>query len=370
MDAADFKSRMHQALVDKGLDGSLDGEKIFAQVNQMGMPNGEPLTLRTSEMMRKKLVNIVSDNTDAMTGKLNSKAKAARTVINELDKTDFVSIGQGNGNPNAMKPRNGGNQIVSGPGSVQLGQDALAQLKKSRAEYSALRTKVENNPILQGIEEGVAPEALVDKYFLSPNTKTASIEHVQDAVDLLSPKSKLALKNAVMDSARKAAGLNAEGIEEISNFTGRGLGTWLAKVSDHKLATILSPDEIKGLHDAARSSLREKAQPPGVAIFNSNTPAGLNNARYAARAMSKLTGAAAMSPFVGPMVDAAAGRWATNRAKDVGAVLGVPQRSQSGLKTALLTTGTGGALAAAGNLPAINLNFNQGDNSPDDYSAE
>jgi hypothetical protein len=153
------------------------------------------------------------------------------------------------------------------PESVQAGEQAILAFNKARSANRAFMQRLENNPALQAVADGVEPDQFVQKFVLS---KSATAKDVRALKDELDPESVQSLRQSLVSYLKGKATSDTEDITRFNNQTYRNA---LRDIGEDKLATLFNAQERQMLRDIGEAGKYMQAQPAGTAVNNSNSGA-------------------------------------------------------------------------------------------------
>jgi hypothetical protein len=174
------------------------------------------------------------------------------------------------------------------PESLQAGEQAILAFNKARSANRAFIQRLESNPALQAVADGVEPDQFIQRYVLS---KSASAKDVRALKDELNPESVQSLRQSLVAYLKGKATSDTDDIARFNNQTYRNA---LRDIGDDKLAALFTPQERQMLRDVGETGKYMQAQPAGSAVNNSNSGALL-----AARGLELLDKIAGFVPLGG-----------------------------------------------------------------------
>lgn len=290
--------RLYSAARDtSGRSAPLDGYTFTRRANEMldqamvggGLPKdvantmnkiatGEmPFTVEIAEQMKTRigaLQRAASDGTARM---------ALGLVRRALDDTPIQA---------GAKVNPGNLPAVPGtvpPSAAGVGEDSIAAFNAARGANRQWMQRVENNPALQAVVDGVEPDRFVQRFVLGRGATAADLRALRGELEARSNPGNLpvpydpanagaqAAPNAV-DSIRQfiASHLKAaatSNTEDVTKFSNSAYRAALRDIGDEKLAVFFSPQEIQNLKAIGDAAKYMQAQPAGSAVNNSNTAA-------------------------------------------------------------------------------------------------
>jgi hypothetical protein len=232
--------------------------KLPPEVDQIlnNLTNGRtPLTVDYQQQLVKNLYRKMQgagDNGDLRHG--------LRIVRDAIDNADIPGAG----------PANHGNlPAVRGAPRVQpqqAGEEAVAAFRAARAAHRTLRARVEGNPAMQAVEDGIQPDQFVQRFVIGKGATAADVRALRSELD---PQSAQQMRDHLVRYLRdKATG----GDTDITKFSGKAYRDALRDL-DAKLPVFFSREEIQQLQDLGNAAKYMQAQPAGAAVNNSNSGA-------------------------------------------------------------------------------------------------
>jgi hypothetical protein len=167
-------------------------------------------------------------------------------------------------------PTNPGNLPVpygtaTAPGQ-QAGEDAIAAFRAARNAHRELMQRIEANPALRAVSDGVEPDQFVQRYVIGKGTTVADVQALRDE---LSPEATQSMRQTLVRYLRdKATGGDAD----IVKFGGKTYRDAFRDIQD-KLPTFFNHEEIQQLRDIGDAAKYMQSQPAGAAVNNSNSGA-------------------------------------------------------------------------------------------------
>lgn len=232
--------------------------KLPPEVDQIlnDLTNGRtPLTVDYQQQLVKNLFRKMrgaGDNGDLRHG--------LRIVRDAIDNADIPGSGPANpGNLPAVR----GAPLVQ---PQQAGEEAVAAFRAARAAHRTLRARVEGNPAMQAVEDGIQPDQFVQRFVIGKGATAADVRALRSELD---PQSAQQMRDHLVRYLRdKATG----GDSDITKFSGKAYRDALRDL-DAKLPVFFSREEIQHLQDIGNAAKYMQAQPAGSAVNNSNSGA-------------------------------------------------------------------------------------------------
>ena len=243
----------------RDLVGKLGGE-VDDIMNKIA--SGEtPLTVEYQQQLSKMLfrkMRAAGDNGDLRHG--------LGLVRQAIDNAEPIGAGapQAAGAPlGQARP-----QLTGPAGAAPLGEgeQAIQAFRTARTANRELMTRIENNPALRAVYEGVEPDQFAQRFLIG---KAASVRDVQALRGELSQEGADAVRSYLAGYLRdKATG----GDRDIVKFGGKSYRDAFRDIEE-KLGVFFSPEEVAQLRAIGETAKYMQAQPAGAAVNNSNSGA-------------------------------------------------------------------------------------------------
>jgi hypothetical protein len=167
-------------------------------------------------------------------------------------------------------PTNPGNLPVPAgtvtPPGQQAGQEAIAAFQRARAAHRQLMQRIESNPALRAVSEGVEPDQFVQRFVIGKSATAADVRALRNE---LTPEAAQAMRQTLVRYLRdKATG----GDSDIVKFGGKTYRDAFRDIED-KLPAFFSREEMQQLRDIGDAAKYMQSQPAGSAVNNSNSGA-------------------------------------------------------------------------------------------------
>jgi len=147
-------------------------------------------------------------------------------------------------------------------GVDQAGKAAVDAFRAARSAHRALRERVDSNPALRAVEDGVEPDRFVQRYIVGAEASAADVRALREE---LNPEAASQMRKHLVKYLKdKATG----GDEDLVKFSGKTYRDALRAMRD-KLPAFFSESEIQTLEDIGNAAKYMKAQPDGSAVNNS-----------------------------------------------------------------------------------------------------
>lgn len=152
------------------------------------------------------------------------------------------------------------------PPGQQAGKDAIEAFQRARGAHRALMERIESNPALKAVADGVEPDQFMQKFVVGTGATAADVQALRGE---LSPQAVQQMRQALVRHLKdKATG----GDEDITRFAGKTYRDELRRLAD-KLPVFFSRNEIQQMNDIGNAAKYMQAQPAGSAVNNSNSGA-------------------------------------------------------------------------------------------------
>lgn len=213
-----------------------------------------PLTVDYQQQLVKNLYRKIQGTQD---GDLRHGLGIVRQALDEADVLPTAQVNPGN--------------LPAVPGTVppstaQAGQEAIDAFKTARGANRAWMAKVEANPALKAVVDGVEPDQFVQKFVVGNGASGADVKALKSE---LSPEAVDAMKQFLIKHLKDAA---TNGTDDIVKFSGAAYRKELGKLGE-KLPAFFTKDEIEHLTNIGDAAKYMQAQPAGAAVNNSNSGA-------------------------------------------------------------------------------------------------
>lgn len=290
-------TRRASELLDQAMAGGALPKDVQNRLNAIA--TGEyPLTVESAEDLKRVIGNLQRGSSDGTT------RTALGLVRQALDEAPLQNSGRVNpGNLPAVPG--------SVPASTSAGDESIAAFNAARRANREWMQRVENNPALRAVVDGVEPDQFVQRFVVGKGASAANVRALRDELD---PQAAAQMRSYLVRYLRdKATG----GDTDVTKFSGKTYRDALRELND-KLPAFFSDDEIQYLQDIGNAAKYMQAQPTGSAVNNSNSGAMLIG--QGLDMLSKIGGRA---PVVGDTIR--------------GVIQGVQQRQVMSPKNALQT---------------------------------
>jgi hypothetical protein len=281
-------TRRATELLDEAMAGGALPKDVQNRLNAIAA--GEyPLTVASAEDLKRVIGQLQRGSNEGST------RYALGLVRQALDETPLQNAARQQApiaNPNNLPAVRGSANVPALQGqassATDAGEQAILAFNKARSANRAFMQRLESNPALQAVADGVEPDQFIQRYVLS---KSASAKDVRALKDELNPESVQSLRQSLVSYLKGKATSDTDDIARFNNQTYRNA---LRDIGDDKLAALFTPQERQMLKDVGEAGKYMQAQPAGSAVNNSNSGALL-----AARGLEMLDKIAGFVPLGG-----------------------------------------------------------------------
>lgn len=148
----------------------------------------------------------------------------------------------------------------------KAGKESIAAFNAARASHRNWMARVEANPALKAVVDGVEPDQFVQKFVIEKGASAASVNALKND---LGPEGVQAIRQSLVKHLKdKATG----GDDDIVKFGGKTYRDAFRAIED-KLGAFFDADEIQKMRDIGDAAKYMQAQPAGAAVNNSNSGA-------------------------------------------------------------------------------------------------
>jgi len=152
------------------------------------------------------------------------------------------------------------------PSTAAAGEQSIAAFNEARSANRAWMQRIEGNPALRAVVDGVEPDKFVERFVVGGQATAADVRALQSELD---PRAISELRGYLIRHLKdKATG----GAEDVVTFGGKSYRDAL-KAIENKLPVFFSEEEIQKLRDLGNAAKYMQAQPAGSAVNNSNSGA-------------------------------------------------------------------------------------------------
>lgn len=241
------------ALLDQAMVGGALPSGVQNTMNKIA--TGEiPLTVEIAEQVKTQLGKLQRSSSDGQ------QRYALGLVRQALDDTPLQGAAKANpGNLPAIP-----SEV---PTSTLIGEDSIKAFNTARTANREWMQRVEGNPALKAVVEGVEPDLFMKRYLIGEQASAADVRALRDE---LTPQAVDTVRSYIAGHLKRAAN---GGRDDINTFASKSYQNALDKLSDGKLQAFFSKDEIKRLKDIGDAGMYMQSQPAGTAVNNSNSGA-------------------------------------------------------------------------------------------------
>jgi len=253
LEGGTFTARANQ-LLDQANVGSFLPPDIAKKMNAIA--TGEyPLTVDVAEQLKTSIGNLQRGSAD---GNARRALGLVRQALDEAPLQGSPTVNPGN--------------LPTVPGTVPpsaatSGQQSIDAFNAARSANRTWMRRVESNPALQAVVDGVEPDQFVQRYLVG---KSASAADVQALRGELSPQAVEQTRQYLLKHLRDAATNNTDDVTVFSNSAYRRA---LRDIGDDKLSVFFDDAELQRLRDIGDAAKLMQSQPAGSAVNNSNSGA-------------------------------------------------------------------------------------------------
>ena len=249
-------TRRANELLDEANVGSFLPTDIAKKMNAIAQGQ-YPLTVDVAEQLKTSLGNLQRGASDGNT------RRALGLVRQALDEAPLQ--GAQGVNPGNLPAAAG----TVPPSPATVGQQSIDAFNAARSANRQWMQRVEANPALKAVVDGVEPDQFVQKFVVG---KGASAADVQGLANELGPEATQSMRQYLVRYLKDAATGSTDDITKFSNSSYRAA---LRNIGDEKLGVFFSPEEVQHLRDLGDAAKLMQSQPAGAAVNNSNSGAML-----------------------------------------------------------------------------------------------
>jgi hypothetical protein len=243
-----FSQRANQ-LLDEAMAGGALPSDVANTMNRIA--RGEmPFTVEIAEQMKTRIGQLQRSSGDGTT------RYALGLVRQALDETPLQPINTRN------LPA-----IPDAPTAQGAGEQSIEAFKQARSANRQWMQRVEGNPALRAVVDGVEPDQFVRRFITGQGASVADVRALRSE---LGAEGIAAVRNYLVRYLRDAATNNTDDIAKFSNDAYRRA---LRDIGDEKLALFFNREELQRLRNIGEAAKYMQAQPAGTAVNNSNSGA-------------------------------------------------------------------------------------------------
>jgi hypothetical protein len=245
-------TRRASELLDQAMAGGALPKDVQNRLNAIA--TGEyPLTVESAEDLKRVIGNLQRASSD---GTARTALGLVRQALDEAPLQNSARVNPGN------LPATQG----SIPPSASVGEESIAAFNAARRANREWMQRVENNPALRAVVDGVEPDQFVQRYVIGKGATASNVRALRDELD---PQAVGNLRAYLVRYLREKA---TGGDSDVTKFSGKAYRDALRDLND-KLPAFFSESEIQHLQDIGNAAKYMQAQPAGSAVNNSNSGA-------------------------------------------------------------------------------------------------
>ena len=245
-------TRRASELLDQAMAGGALPKDVQNRLNAIA--TGEyPLTVESAEDLKRVIGNLQRASSD---GTARTALGLVRQALDEAPLQNSARVNPGN------LPATQG----SIPPSASVGEESIAAFNAARRANREWMQRVENNPALRAVVDGVEPDQFVQRYVIGKGATASNVRALRDELD---PQAVGNLRAYLVRYLREKA---TGGDSDVTKFSGKAYRDALRDLND-KLPAFFSESEIQHLQDIGNAAKYMQAQPAGAAVNNSNSGA-------------------------------------------------------------------------------------------------
>jgi hypothetical protein len=253
LEGGTFTARANQ-LLDEANVGSFLPPDIANKMNAIATGK-YPLTVDVAEQLKTSIGNLQRGSADG------NVRRALGLVRQALD--DAPLQGAQRVNPGNLPAAPG----TVPPSPVAAGQESIGAFNAARSANRAWMQRVEGNPALRAVVEGVEPDQFVQRFVIGKGASAADVQALRRELD---PQAFEGLRQYLVRYLRDAA---TNSTDDITKFSNTGYRAALRSIGDEKLGVFFSGEELQHLRNVGEAAKYMQAQPVGSAVNNSNSGA-------------------------------------------------------------------------------------------------
>jgi len=214
-----------------------------------------PLTVDVAEQLKTSIGNIQRGSAD---GNVRRALGIVRAALDEAPLQGAPTVNPGN------------LPAVAGtvpPSPQVLGTESLRAFNDARSANRSWMQRVEANPALQAVVDGVEPDQFVQRFIVGKGASAADVGRLRNE---LTPEAAQGIKTYLVRHLKDAATNSTEDVTKFSNAAYRKA---LRDIGEDKLRAFFTREELQHLTDLGDAAKYMQAQPAGAAVNNSNSGA-------------------------------------------------------------------------------------------------
>lgn len=253
LEGGTFTQRANE-LLDAANVGSFLPKDIANKMNAIA--RGEyPLTVDVAEQLKTSIGNLQRGSND---GNMRTALGLVRQALDEAPLQNGRTFNPGN------VPALPG-QVP--PSTAAAGEESIKAFNEARNAHRQWMRRVEGNPALKAVVDGVEPDQFVQKFVISKSAPAANVQKLKNELD---PQAAQQMRSYLVRYLKDAA---TGGDQDIVKFAGKSYRNALNDLGDEKLSVFFTKDEIQKLKDLGDAAKYMQSQPAGSAVNNSNSGA-------------------------------------------------------------------------------------------------
>ncbi len=253
LNGAQWTQRANTLLDEAMVGGALPAD-VAATMNKVA--KGEmPFTVEIAEQIKTRIGQLQRASSDGQT------RMALGLVRQALDEAPLMPSPQ-------VNPGN----LPAVPGTVPpsasvTGQQSIDAFNKARSANRAWMQRVESNPALKAVVDGVEPDQFVSRFITGKGASAADVQALRKEMTPQALESlKLYLVRYLKDKATNST-------DDIAKFSQDSYRRALRDIGDDKLAVFFNKEELQQLKVLGEAAKYMQSQPAGSAVNNSNSGA-------------------------------------------------------------------------------------------------
>lgn len=246
-------TRRASELLDEAMSGGALPSDVQRRLNAIA--SGEyPLTVASAEDLKTRIGILQRGSSDG------TARHALGLVRQALDETPLQPSPQ-------VNPGN----LPAVPGTVPtsaatVGQESIDAFNAARSANRTFMRKLEGNPALQAVADGVEPDQFVRDFVIG---NRASAANVRALAEELEPAAAQGIRQYIV---RHLRGRATNDTDDITKFSNNAYRTAFRDI-EQKLPAFFSAEEIRNLRNVGEAAKYMQSQPAGSAVNNSNSGA-------------------------------------------------------------------------------------------------
>jgi hypothetical protein len=250
LEGGTFTTRANQ-LLDEANVGSFLPPDIAKKMNAIA--NGDyPLTVDVAEQLKTSIGNLQRGSSDG------NVRRALGIVRQALDDAPLQ-----NGRTGSLSPTLPGSVP---PSTAAIGEESINAFNEARTSHRSWMRRVEGNPALKAVVDGVEPDRFVQKYLIGNGATAADVRSLKNE---LGPQATDAFRDYIVKYLKDAA---TNSTDDVAKFSPHAYNKALRDLRE-KMPIFFTQDEVQKMRDLGNAAKYMMAQPAGSAVNNSNSGA-------------------------------------------------------------------------------------------------